>query len=153
MAGTLLPKRAQTVIGDRRCTTFTCPEINASITLRPASQQHGLLRLDSFGLKQAVGMCDQKWRRIGNRQVTNAHGRVRFLRPCFIAPEQGQGTGSGKQRRQLQCVTAGQIVAGEAIDTHEWISGLVAANRTAESLNDVDVQGTEFGDIVLAWLG
>ncbi|KAG1430444.1 hypothetical protein G6F57_023019 [Rhizopus arrhizus] len=32
LAGTLLPKRAQTVIGDSRCTTFTWPEMKASIT-------------------------------------------------------------------------------------------------------------------------
>jgi hypothetical protein len=87
--------------------------------LRPAAQQHRLLRLDSLRLEQTVGVRDQEWRRIGDRQVADPYRRVGPLGTRLVAPEEWQRAGGGKQCRQLQGITAGESAAGEAFDTHD----------------------------------
>ncbi|CUI98355.1 Uncharacterised protein [Achromobacter sp. 2789STDY5608633] len=67
LAGTWLPKRAHTVIGDSRCTTLTWPEMKASITwaqlrssvgfsaLTPALSNRPLLCATSSGAASVIG--------------------------------------------------------------------------------------------------
>lgn len=64
--------------------------------LRPTAQQHRALGADALGLEQAVVMGHQQRRGVGDRQVADAHRRVRLRGGAGLqAIEQRQGAAGG----------------------------------------------------------
>ncbi len=84
--------------------------------LGPTAQQHRALGLDALGLEQAVVVGHQQGRGVGDRQVADAHRRVRFLGGAGLqAVEQRQGAAGSQQRAELEKVTTGM---SEVVQAH-----------------------------------